>query len=124
VDWDLPLRVPGDLQYLLQRHAATVFPGLVWIGAGAKDWLCGYQVLEKALEAQNNKYKDIDVKASDETIHWSPGERTSWITNRWIFKATVADRAIALPLRCTWILVKEAISWKIVHFHKSVGMVG
>jgi hypothetical protein len=95
-----------------------------WIGAGAKDWLCGYQVLEKALEAQNNKYKDIDVKASDETIHWSPGERTSWITNRWIFKATVADRAIALPLRCTWILVKEAISWKIVHFHKSVGMVG
>lgn len=109
------------------KHLSEVISpeaSLVWIGAGAEDWLCGFEALERAMTAQNDAFRDIHIQVSDETVHWSSGETTSWVTNRWIFKATVGDQSIALPLRCTWILVRGEVGWKIVHFHKSVGMVG
>ena len=110
----------------VDRLAEIVSPdeSLVWIGAGAEDWLCGFKALERAMVAQNDAFRDIQIQVSDETIHWSSGEISAWATNRWIFKATVGDQSIAFPLRCTWILTKGETGWKIVHFHKSVGMVG
>lgn len=95
---------------------------LVWIGAGANDWLAGWEGLEQAMLAQNAALDDIRITVSDETIHVSPDERFAWATNRWTFAARAGDQAIALPLRCTWILEKRTAGWVIVHFHKSAGM--
>jgi ketosteroid isomerase-like protein len=94
----------------------------VWIGAGANDWLAGWEALEQAILAQNAALDDIRITVSDETIHVSPDECFAWATNRWVFAARLGDQALALPLRCTWILEKRAADWVIVHFHKSAGM--
>ena len=58
---------------------------------------------------------------SDITVNVSSGGRFAWATSLWDFKATMGGQAIALPVRCTWILEKREIGWVVVHFHKSVG---
>ncbi len=72
--------------------------------------------------AQNAALHDIHIDVSAETIHVSPGGDTAWATNQWIFNARMGDQALALPLRCTWILEKRDERWIIVHFHKSAGI--
>ena len=97
---------------------------LVWIGAGANDWLVGWEVLEHAMQAQNAALDDIRITVSEETIHVSPDERFAWATNRWDFSGIMGGQPLAFPLRCTWILEKRETGWVIVHFHKSAGMSG
>lgn len=99
-------------------------PDLVWIGTDAGDWIGGYEALEKVMQAQNAALEEIHITVSDETIHIAPNERFAWATNRWIFKATMGDQEIELPLRCTWIVEKREAGWVLVHFHKSVGVAG
>ena len=91
----------------------------VWIGAGAGDWLEGYESLEQAMQGQNAALDDIHIEVSDEIIHISPQADMAWATNRWIFNARMGDQTLALPLWCTWILEKRQDRWVIVHFHKS-----
>lgn len=95
---------------------------LVWIGAEAGDWLVGFEELESAMQAQNAALEDIHIQVNEETIHFSPKEKTAWATNQWVFNAQIGEQTMALPLRCTWILEKRSDQWVIVHFHKSVGM--
>jgi ketosteroid isomerase-like protein len=99
-------------------------PDAVWIGAGAEEFLAGWEALEQAMQAQNAALTDIHVTASDETLHISPEGRFAWATNRWTFTARLGDQAIELPLRCTWVLEKREAGWVIAHFHKSAGMSG
>jgi len=94
----------------------------VWIGAGMDEWLVGYEALEQAMSAQNAALTDIHIDVTQETIHISHQEDMAWATNQWVFNARMGDQAIALPLRCTWILEKRQDRWVIVHFHKSAGM--
>jgi len=96
----------------------------VWIGAGANDWLVGWEALEQAMLAQNTALDDIRITVGEETIHLAPDEQFAWATNRWNFAARLGEQALELPLRCTWILEKRAAGWVIVHFHKSAGMSG
>ena len=95
---------------------------LVWIGAGAGEWLAGYEALEQAMQAQNAALDDIHIEVSAETIHVSAEADMAWATNQWIFNARMGDQALALPLRCTWVLEKRQGRWVIVHFHKSAEM--
>lgn len=97
-------------------------PDAVWIGPGAGEWLPGYESLEQAMQAQNDALHDIHITVSDETIHLSPSGDMAWATNQWIFGAIMGDQALAMPLRCTWIVEKRQNRWIIVHFHKSSGM--
>jgi ketosteroid isomerase-like protein len=97
-------------------------PSLVWIGTDVTDWVTGYSQLEQIMQAQNNALQDIDITVSDETIHTYPNADYAWATNRWVFRARAGRQVLELPLRCTWILEKRAPGWRIVHFHKSVGM--
>jgi ketosteroid isomerase-like protein len=108
----------NDLLHLVVSQDATS----VWIGAGAADWLVGYEALEQAMQAQNAALEDIHIDVSDETIHISPQGDIAWATNQWVFNARMGDQSLALPLRCTWILEKRVDQWVIVHFHKSTGM--
>ncbi len=96
----------------------------VWIGPGAGEWLAGYEALEQAIQAQNEALHDIHIEVSEETIHVSPRQDMAWATNRWVFNARMGDQALALPLRCTWILEKPDDHWIIVHFHKSAELPG
>jgi ketosteroid isomerase-like protein len=96
----------------------------VWIGAGAGDWLVGFDALEQAMRAQNAALQDIHIQVSDETVHVSPSGDMVWATNQWVFNAQMGDHQMALPLRCTWILEKRDGQWIIVHFHKSAGLPG
>lgn len=86
------------------------------------EWLVGYEALEQAMSAQNAALTDIHIDVTQETIHISHQEDMAWATNQWVFNARMGDQAIALPLRCTWILEKRQDRWVIVHFHKSAGM--
>jgi ketosteroid isomerase-like protein len=97
---------------------------LVWVGIDKDDWLRGYSELEQALIAQNNALHNIRISVSEETIHVSPDEHFAWATNQWTFCAQAGEQYIEMPVRCTWILEKREADWKIVHFHKSVGMSG
>lgn len=94
----------------------------VWIGAGAGEWLVGYEALEQAMQAQNAALEDIHIQVSDEIIHVSLQGDMAWATNQWIFNARLGDQSLAMPLRCTWVLEKRQDRWLIVHFHKSAGM--
>jgi ketosteroid isomerase-like protein len=82
----------------------------------------GYDALEQAMQAQNAALEDIHIHVSNETIHISSAGEMAWATNQWIFNARMGDQALAMPLRCTWILGKRQGRWVIVHFHKSAGM--
>lgn len=95
---------------------------LVWIGAGADDWLVGFEALESAMQAQNAALDEIHIQVSEETIHISPEEETAWATNQWVFNGKIGGQPMVMNLRCTWILEKRQDRWVIVHFHKSAGM--
>lgn len=97
---------------------------LVWIGADANDWITGFAELQKAMQAQNEALHDTCITVSDEAIHSYLETNLAWATNRWVFRARAGEQDIELPLRCTWILEKRVSGWRIVHFHKSVGMSG
>ena len=74
------------------------------------------------MRAQNAALQAIHIQVSDETIQVSSSGDLAWATNQWIFNARMGDQALAMPLRCTWILEKRAGQWIIVHFHKSAGL--
>lgn len=93
---------------------------LVWIGPS--EWLAGFDQLTPAMQAQNAALHDIQIDVSYETIHISTQGDMAWATNQWIFNARLGDQALALPLRCTWILEKREGRWILVHFHKSAEM--
>jgi ketosteroid isomerase-like protein len=52
----------------------------VWVGAGAGDWLVGYEALEQAMQAQNEALDNIHILASNETIHISSAGDMAWAT--------------------------------------------
>jgi ketosteroid isomerase-like protein len=95
---------------------------LAWIGTDATEWASGYAGLERVMQAQNKALQDVRVAVSNEAIHFYPGANLAWATNRWAFRARSGDQDIDLPLRCTWILERRGLGWRIVHFHKSVGV--
>ncbi|MGE5223069.1 MAG: YybH family protein [Omnitrophica WOR_2 bacterium] len=97
---------------------------LVWIGADTNDWITGFAELQKAMQAQNEALHDTRITVSDEAIHSYLETNLAWATNRWVFRARAGEQDIELLLRCTWVLEKRASGWRIVHFHKSVGMSG
>jgi len=106
---------------------ASIFvhdPEMVNFGSGAGDRIVGWEALRQAIEAQNAALSGTTIAQSDVTINVSPDGQFAWATSLWDFKATMGEQAIALPVRCSWILEKRGTNWHIVHFHKSVGMTG
>ena len=95
---------------------------LIWIGTAVNEWVSGYRQLEQVMQAQNDALLDIQIDVSEESIHTYPQVNLAWATNRWVYHARAGEEELVLPLRCTWILEKRAQGWRIVHFHKSVGM--
>ncbi|HUX06473.1 MAG TPA: nuclear transport factor 2 family protein [Acidobacteriota bacterium] len=109
-----------DMDY----YASVVDQSLdnVFIGAGADGYVTGWDALAALMEAQNEAFSDTKITQSDLKIHLLPDGKTAWATSLWDLAATVGEQQIQLPVRCTWILEKRDGEWKIVHFHKSVGM--
>ena len=97
-------------------------PDMVNFGTDASEHIVGWPALREAIEAQNAALSGTKITQRDVTINVSPEGRFAWATSLWDFKATMGGQAIELPARCTWILEKREAGWKIVHFHKSVGM--
>ena len=97
---------------------------MVIFGAGAGDHIVGWSALKAVMEAQNAALSGIKIAADDVTIHVSPEGQFAWATSLWDFKAIMGEMAIEMPVRCSWLLEKQEACWVIVHFHKSVGMVG
>lgn len=108
----------------IELYAKTVVNDLnmVNFGTGAGDRVVGWNALRKVMEAQNAALSATKISVSDITINISPEGNFAWATSLWDFKATMGGKAIALPVRCTWILEKRETDWMVVHFHKSVGM--
>jgi len=94
---------------------------MVWIGGNKREWIIGYDALERAMEGQNSALDHIRIEVSDETIHVSADRLFAWATSQWKFCAQAGGQLIEIPLRTTWILEKRKPGWVIVHFHKSVG---
>jgi len=99
-------------------------PDLVWIATGADQWIVGYDALKETMKAQNEALEYIRISVSEESIHLSPGGQVAWATNRWVFRARMGDQELELPLRCTWVAEKRDAGWILVHWHKSLGVVG
>jgi hypothetical protein len=95
---------------------------LIWIGPAETDWVKGYEQLEQVVQAQKQALKDIHITVGEETIHTYHQADYAWATNRWMFRAHDGTQVIELPMRCTWILEKRVQGWRMVHFHKSVGL--
>jgi ketosteroid isomerase-like protein len=104
-------------------YAKTVAhdPGMVNFGTAASERIVGWDALREVMEAQNAALSGTKIAASDVTVNVSSEGRFAWATSLWEFKATMGGQAIALPVRCTWILEKRETGWVVVHFHKSVG---
>lgn len=97
-------------------------PKMVNFGSDASERIVGWEALKKAIEAQFVALSETRIAVSDITVNVAPGRRFAWATSLWDFKANMGGQAMALPVRCTWILEKRRSNWVIVHFHKSVGM--
>lgn len=104
-------------------YAKTVAhdPGMVNFGTAASERIVGWDALREAIEAQNAALSGTKIAVSDITVNASSEGRFAWATSLWDFKATMGGQAIALPVRCTWVLEKRETAWVIVHFHKSAG---
>jgi len=64
---------------------------------------------------------ETKIAVSDVTVNVQSGGRFAWATSIMNLSATMRGQAIALPVRCTWVLEKREIGWVVVHSHKSVG---
>ena len=82
--------------------------------------IVGWDTLKKAIEDQNSALSQTKITASDLSIHISKDGNFAWATDLWDFRAMMADQAIEIPIRCSWILEKRDGQWVVVHFHKSV----
>jgi len=84
------------------------------------DPIVGWDSLKKVIEDQNAALSQTTIVATDVSVHVAPSGELAWATSLWTFKAVMGDKAIELPVRCTWVLEKQADGWVIVHFHKSI----
>jgi ketosteroid isomerase-like protein len=94
---------------------------MVNFGTGATERIVGWDALRKAIEAQNAALSETKISQSDVTINISPDGQVAWATSLWDFKSTMNAQILQMPIRCSWILEKIGIDWKIIHFHKSAG---
>jgi len=86
--------------------------------------IIGWDALKKIIEDQNSALSQTKISVTDLAIHVSDNGKFAWATCLWNFKATIGEKILELPVRCTWILEKSGNGWLIVHFHKSVTAAG
>ena len=82
--------------------------------------IVGWEALKKVMLDQNAALSQTKITVSEVSIVIPLSGKVAWATSLWNFKAMVGEKAIELPVRCTWILEKRVDSWIIVLFHKSV----
>ena len=82
--------------------------------------IVGWDALKIVMEGQNEMLSDTKIEVSNMQIHISADGKFAWATCLWDLKAMMAENAVELPIRCTWVLEKHDASWMIVHFHKSM----
>ena len=82
--------------------------------------IVGWDALKQVMEAQNEMLSETTIEVSDLQIHVSGDGKFAWARCLWNLKAMMAENAVELPIRCTWVLQKTGASWTIVHFHKSM----
>lgn len=82
--------------------------------------IVGWDALKKVMEGQNEMLAETKIEVSSMQIHVSADGKFAWATCLWNLKAMMAENAVELPIRCTWVLEKQDAGWVIVHFHKSM----
>jgi uncharacterized protein (TIGR02246 family) len=82
--------------------------------------IIGWDALKKLIEGQNAALSDTKIEVRDVKIRVAANKKFGWATSLWNFQAKMGGKAMALPVRCTWILEKKDGAWVIIHFHKSV----
>lgn len=124
-----------DIQAVLDNYISSVIqadieaygrnivhnPEMVNFGTDASERIVGWTALRDAIVAQNAALSETEIHQHDVTINLSADGRFAWATSLWDFKAVMGGQILEAPVRCTWILEKQAEGWKIVHFHKSIG---
>jgi hypothetical protein len=96
-------------------------PRTVNFGTDATERIVGWEALKKVIQGQFDALSDTKITARNVTVNIAPGGRFAWATSMWDFRAKMGEQALALPVRCSWVLEKKGKRWVIVHFHKSVG---
>ena len=99
-------------------------PDMVNFGTDASERFVGWTALRDGIVAQNAALSAMEIHQHDVTINLSADRRFAWATSLWDFKAMMGGQTLEAPIRCTWILEKQADGWKIIHFHKSIGATG
>lgn len=94
-------------------------PSMVNFGT-SEEPIVGWDALKKLIEGQNAALSDTKIEVKDQKIRVAANKKFGWATSLWNFQAKMGDKAMALPVRCTWILEKKDGAWVIIHFHKSV----
>ena len=82
--------------------------------------IVGWEALKKVMVHQNAALSQTKLTVSNVSIVVPTSGMLALATSLWNFKAMMGDKAVALSVRCTWILEKRASSWIIIHFHKSI----
>jgi len=82
--------------------------------------IVGWDGLMEVMQGQFDGLSDVSIDVSDVRIHVAPSGNWAWATSLWNFKSNTPDGSMELPVRCTWILEKQAGGWIIIHFHKSI----
>jgi uncharacterized protein (TIGR02246 family) len=93
-------------------------PDMVNFGTSGSP-VVGWEALKKLIADQNAALSETKIGVSDLKIRLSGDGKFGWATDLWTFQAKMGEKAITLPVRCTWILEKRGDAWTIVHFHKS-----
>lgn len=110
----------------IEAYAGNIVhdPDMVNFGTDASERIVGWAALRDVIVAQNAALSETKIAQHDVTITISPEGRFAWATSLWDFKAMMGGQTLEAPIRCTWVLEKQAEGWKIVHFHKSIGATG
>jgi ketosteroid isomerase-like protein len=80
----------------------------------------GQDGLRQVMQGQFDGLADVTIDVSEMHIDVEPSGQFAWATCLWTFKGMMGETPLELPVRCTWILKKEAGRWVIAHWHKSV----
>jgi ketosteroid isomerase-like protein len=108
----------------MEDYAANIVQDSLMVNFGAMgDPIIGWRALKEVMEGQNAALSETTIDVRDLRIHVAPSGQFAWATCLWDLKAKMGEEPLQLPVRCTWVLEKQANGWKIIHFHKSVAMV-
>jgi len=97
-------------------------PKSLLLGTESDEKLMGWKQIEKAMSGQSDKFSDVLIAITDQTIRMDADGRTAWFFEELNYSFIYNNKAMTFEgIRFTGVLIQDAEKeWKLVQGHMSV----